>query len=796
MSVCLLAFLAGCGIGGNHNPNTTSPVATVLHPTGKVFGGQQPVVGAQVYLYAAGTSGTGSASSSLLASPGYVTTAADGTFSIGGLYTCPSAGTQVYLLALGGNAGGGVNNSIGFIAGLGPCGNLSSSTFVWMNELTTVATVTALSSYMVDATHVGSASSDTNGLAAAFANINNMVGLSTGITPATTAVGNAIVPQTTIDSLANSLAACINSTNGISCSQLFSAATVNSVTPTNVVQAALNIVQNPTQNVTAIYNLAAAQPPFEPTLSAAPSSWTISVGFPQDVLTFYYNNSRTGVQSAESILTTSNVASNSFGKLRTFPVDGYLFTQPLYTGGMGMPDGAIHDVVYAATLHGSMYAFDADGNNPAQGYLWKVSLVPSGETQVTPSDYFNCGNPSPEGTLLSTPVIDRSMQTLYAVVKTRNTTTNAYIQRLHAISLLDGSEKLGGPVTIAATYTGTGDSSSGGIVSFDSLHENNRAALLLANGTVWIAYASHCDITPYHGWLLGYNEATLAQNAVYNNTPNGTQGGIWMSSGGPASDAAGYIYVVGGNGTYDGNPDLGDAGIKLQPPGTGSTTMTVVDYFAPGNQLMLDDDDLDMGVSEPLLFSDPASGVAPQLMVETDKTGRVYLLNTSHMGTYDSGMLGVDSDDGDLEEFTLGAELWGNFAYFNGTLYAAASTTPLQAYRFTPGTATAAGSFNTTPSSMTTFSAPGSNVTGGLNPVVSASGTANPIVWTSTHSGSNAILYALNATNLANEYYDSTQAASSRDAGPAPVKFTSPVVANGMVFVGGTSSLVVYGLLP
>jgi hypothetical protein len=786
--------LAGCanGGGGTGSGSGASPAA---HLSGVVHGGQQAVVGSQVYLYAAGTAADGSASRSMLAVPGYVLSGTDGGFSITGQYTC-QAGDQVYVLALGGDAGGGLNNSIAIMAALGPCSALTPTTFVTVNEVTTVAAVFSLAAYMTGPASVGALPSHASALAAAFASSRNMADPGTGMAPAFTAVGHGTVPQMAIDSLANSLAACINSTSGSTCTSLFSDTTVGGSTPGNTVQAALNVAQNPAQNAAAIYQLATGQPPFQPSLGSAPSTFALPVLFPSDVTTFYNNAARTGVQSGETALTPANVNSASFGKLRTFAVDGYLYAQPLYVGGYGMPDGAVHDIVIASSVHGTVYAFDADGNNPAQGYLWKTSVVPAGETQVLVSDY-GCSNPNPETTLLSTPVIDRSTGTLYALSKTKNSTSGAFVQRLHAISLVDGTEKFGGPVAIAASIASTGGAGeSGGTLGFDALKENQRSALLLANGTVWIAWASHCDIAPYHGWVMGYNSATLAQNAVYNNTPNGSDGGIWMAAGGPAADAQGFVYVVGGNGTFDAaTNDLGDAGIKLAPPTSGMVP-AVADYFVPSNQLALSNADQDVGVTQALLFSDAASGVAPNLMVETDKTGRIYLLNTANMGTYDTGVNGPDGLNGDLEDFTIGGNIFNNFAYFNSTLYVGGSGLPLRAYAFNAGSAGAAGSLATTPGSQTTFNMPGSGPSGGAGPNISANGAVNGIAWATTHSGSNVILYAFDASNLATELYGSDQAAGSRDLGPAPVKFTSAVVANGQVFVGGQSSLVVYGLLP
>ena len=575
--------LSGCGLGGGANPvapvNTTGARGSV---SGTIFGGQQPVVGSTISLYAAGKTATGSTPRSLLTAP--VLSSADGSFTITGLYSC-QAGDQVYLVASGGDAGGGPNPAIGMMAALGPCSTLlanAATTFINVNEVTTVGSVYALASYMTTAPNVGSDPStvSTNALAAAFANTKTLVNTTTGTAPTVT-TGNGIVPQTTINSLANSIAACINtgsanSSGANSCSNLFAATTAGGFTPANTLQAALNVAHNPATNAATVFALASSTPPFQPTLTAAPASYAITVTHPSDVLTYHDNNSRTGVQSAESTLTPSTVNSTSFGKLRTFPVDSYLFAQPLYVGGEGMPDGNVHNLLMAVTTHGTLYAFDADGNNPASGYLWSVSLLPSGERYATASDY-GCSNP-PESGVVGTPVIDRASQTIYMVMKSITSTGGVYTQRLHALSLIDGSERTGSPVVIAPVFTGTGAGSSGGTVTFNPQRQLQRSALLLAPNasggkTVWVAFASHCDIGPYHGIIVGYDGASLANTASFIDTPNGSDGGIWMSNGGMIADSQGFLYTLTGNGSFDANtngPDYGDAALKLVSSGSRS----------------------------------------------------------------------------------------------------------------------------------------------------------------------------------------------------------------------------------
>jgi hypothetical protein len=748
-------------------------------------------------MYAAGSSTSGSRS--MLNAPGFVLSGTDGSFDLTNDYTC-EAGDQVYLLALGGDAGSGANSAIGLMAALGPCSAITDATYVTINEVTTVASVYALLKYITSPTAVGADPVGSNAVAAAFANVKTMADVSTGLAPATV-TGSGVVPQATINSLANSIAGCINSSLTTStCANLLSdsGAPANS----NTLQATIDIALNPTNNAALIYALAEKQPPFGPVLGSPPSTWAIDVAFPADVLTYHNNTARTGVQPYETALTPAALTSGKFGKLFTFPVDGYLYATPLFVGGLGMPDGNLHNVVYAATTHGTLYAFDSDGNNPSTGYLWKESLFATGETTLLAS-YYNCSDTVPEASIMGTPVIDRSTGTLYVVSAEKVTASGAYTQKIHAISLIDGSEKFGGPTVIAATYPGTGDGTVSGVLTFDALKQLQRPALLLSGGTVWITWASHCDIKNYHGYVIGYSASDVTkQTVLFNNTPNGSDGGIWLSGGGPAVDADGNVYVLGGNGTFDANTsgglDYGDTALKLAPPGSSSTSPTVLDYFVPSIQASLSTNDQDVGITEPTLFDDPASGVAPHLLVETDKTGRLYLLNTTtgSMGGY-NGPSGADKV---LQEFTLGGHPFNSYSYFNGTLYLNVSGEPVRAYTFLPGTDTTAGKFNTTPSSAAPTTAGGNYATGGSCPVVSANGTQTAVVWMMEHTAVSGqtipLMRAYDATNLATELYNTGTAAANADEIPTPVKFTCPTVANGRVFVGGQSTLAVYGLQP
>jgi hypothetical protein len=529
-----------------------------------------------------------------------------------------------------------------------------------------------------------------------------------------------------------------------------------------------------------------------------------------DVLTYHYDNARTGVQPLETKLTPSTVSASTFGKLYSFTVDGFVYAQPLYVGGYTMLDAQLHNILFVVTAHGTVYAFDADNMLPPPSYVWKVSLIPSGEESVTIADYpHRCGGPAPESVVIGTPVIDRAGGALYVVSNTRSNASGSveYIQRIHALNIADGAEKLGGPTVIRASVPGTGDGSSGGIsstVTFDPLRELQRAALVLSGGSVYIAWASHCDDAPYHGWVLGYNAHNLAQQtAVFNDTPNGKAGGIWMGAGGISVDSTGNLYVVSGNGTFDadtGGSDYGDSTLKLAP---GASGLALSDYFTPSNQQILDACDLDAGSANAMLFPSVVGGL-PDRALSNDKTGRLYILDINNLGKYRTGANGPDGKNGDVQDFHIGPVVpetdpifTQQPSYFNGEVYVGGQGLPLQAF------AVKDGKLDTKAKSVTTNSFPDTTVIGGTSPIISANGTAGAIVWAldssnvpypNPRTGTN-ILHAYDATNLATELYNSTQAPSNRDQGVPLTTFQTPVIADGHVFVAGRLVVAVYGLL-
>ena len=513
----------------------------------------------------------------------------------------------------------------------------------------------------------------------------------------------------------------------------------------------------------------------------------------QDVTTWHYNNARTGVQSNETTLTPSNVSSSSFGKVFSLPVIGDLYAQPLYLGQYMMSDGNLHNVLIVATAQDYVYAFDADGKNPAQGYLWRDFLVNSGETWLTYLDEASDFDIYPNIGIISTPVVDRSGGTLYVLSRSKTTSgTTKFFQRLHALNIADGTEKLNGPTTIQATVKGLGD--GGTTITFNSQLHNQRAALLLAptpsagsGNAVFIAWASHGDHGVYHGWVMAYDAANVAnQLGAWVDTPNGVEGGIWMAGGGPSSDGQGNVFLATGNGTFNANTggsDYGDTAVRL----TLGASLGVADFFTPGDQSSLNNSDQDMGTGAVMLLP-TQSGSAPHLGMTTDKSGTIYLINRDQMGKF------TTPANSSRQSFGGGSKNRSSFAFFNNTAYAGFAGEPLQAWAFNPSTEL----FTTTPQSKS-GNIFGCNCNGaGSTPSVSANGTANGIVWALDNSGythTAAILHAYSPTNLATEIYNSTQAANSRDAAAVAVKFTTPTIANGGVYVGGRNAVTVYGLL-
>ncbi len=504
-----------------------------------------------------------------------------------------------------------------------------------------------------------------------------------------------------------------------------------------------------------------------------------------DILTFQYNNSRSGVASNETVLTPANVKAGSFGKVASLPVDGYVYAQPLFVSKVLTATG-LRDVVYVATQHDSVYAFDAATNEP----LWNVSLLESGETPV-PSEDTLAPDISPEIGITGTPVIDRTAGLLYVVSKAKRA-DKTYVQRLHALRISDGAEGPGAPVVIAAKLPSTSErDAKDGQLAFEPLRHNQRAALALIGGHVIIAWASHGDNEPYHGWLMAYDPADLTKPpAAFLTTPGGLAGGIWMGASGPTTDADGNIYVASGNGIFDFEDDgprenYALSALKLRLDDAG---FTLKDFFSPHETSDLNAGDLDFGTSAPIILPDRAQTPIHRLVV-AGKTGYLYVLNRDDLGGYDP-----DNDDVVQKLFTGANFLISNPVFFNDTLYVLPHEEPLMAFSIDPET----GLFGTDPTDIA------GTCQGcfdrGSTPSISANGTKNAILWVLDNGGYKtgmpAILHAYDPTNLSIELYESSPILLDTDSAAPAVKFTVPAVADGRVFVGGQKAVTVYGLLP
>jgi len=500
--------------------------------------------------------------------------------------------------------------------------------------------------------------------------------------------------------------------------------------------------------------------------------------------TFTYHNDsmRMGQNLQELALNPITTNQTQFGKIFSCVVDGYVYAQPLYVANVPISDRGTHNVVFVATEHDSVFAFDADKTSCLQ--LWMTSFIDpaSGITTVLSEDVSSL-DIVPEIGITGTPVIDPQTGSLYVVAKTKE--NGSYVQRLHALDMTTGAERFGGPVVIQASVPGTGDGSAGGQLTFDPLRQNQRAALLLANGVVYIAFASHSDNDPYHGWVLGYDSATLQQVAVFNATPNGSRGGIWQSGGGLSADSSGNIFVITGNGTFDANTggnDFGDSFLKL---GTNAGGLTLVDFFTPFNQAFLEAVDFDLGSTSPLLLPDQLGTAHPHLVLGAGKDGNAYLVDRDNMGQFNS------TDNSQIvQTITISpSAVFGVPAFWENNIYFLPMDDVLKAFQLNGGL------LSPTPTSQasTVFGFPGAS------PAISANGSTNGIVWVLDNSAfatsDPAVLHAYNATDVSLELYNSTQADSRDQAGPA-VKFTVPTVANGRVYVGGQNQLTVFGLLP
>lgn len=551
------------------------------------------------------------------------------------------------------------------------------------------------------------------------------------------------------------------------------------------------------------------------------SSATAGVTSLTGVYTYRDDLDRDGANTQEYALTPANVNTTSFGKLFSCSVDGAIYAQPLWVANVTV-SGAKHNVVIVATQHDSLFAFDADASPCVQ--LWSANLIDgshggtSGETPVPDgtTNYLvgkGYADITPEIGVTGTPVIDPTTGTVYVVSKSTSSTGGlTFYQRLHAIDITTGNEKPGSPVLISASFPGTAD--GGTSDTFNAQQENQRPGLALVNGTVYVAWASHEDATPYYGWIIGYqyNGSSLTQTQVFNVAPNVGEGGIWMSGGAPAADANNDLYVVTGNAVFDANSasapnnDYGDSLLQLSP------SLQVLQYFAPSDEATDQSEDNDFGAGGATVLADlPAGSPVTHLALAGGKDGYLYVFNRDHLGGF--------GDSNAWQKISIGAEDLSNpnagvifctGAFWNDYFYLVGAGQQLAAYQLSPTTATfsLAGSAN---SPAGGFGYPGGS------PAVSASGATNGIVWAldtsdyctpgSTACGP-AVLHAYNATNVSSELWNSSMV--SADAAGNAVKFVVPTIANGKVYIatrgnnaggvdGSTSvpgELDVYGLKP
>ncbi len=512
-------------------------------------------------------------------------------------------------------------------------------------------------------------------------------------------------------------------------------------------------------------------------------------------LTWHYDNTRQGANTNETILTPANVNVGSFGKLFSYTLDGHVYAQPLILAGVSIPGKGVHNVVYVATQHNSVYAFDADSNAGATGgLLWHTNM---GTSAVTPNnDYGNRYGPyhdiNPEVGITGTPVIDPVSGTIYFDVFTHE--GSQYFHRIHALDVATGAERSYAPVVVSASVPGVGVGSSGGVLRLSPIQHLQRPALTLVNGILFVVFTGYADTDPYHGWVLGYEASTLRQltNYIFNTSPNSTTAawgpnagecGIWMAGNGLCVDANTNLYFEVGNGPFNANvaggTEYGDSFVKLAV----SNTLAVADYFTPNNQASLASSDSDLGSGGPLLLPDDVgSATHPHLLVGCGKEGKVFLLDRDNLGHYNT------ANNNQVVQSIAGAVggTWSSPAYFNRRIYYHGSGDVLKAFNISNAAIT------TTPSSRsaTSYGYPGAT------PVVSANGTQNGIVWdlqTDAYgSGGPTILHAYNATNVALELYNSSQNLVRDNPGGA-VKYTVPTVANGKVYVGAQFALSVFG---
>ncbi len=629
-------------------------------------------------------------------------------------------------------------------------------------------------------------------------------------TPATTSGDNGAKFDVVVSNSAGSM------TSGAATLTVSSSATLQSiaVTPASPTVGIGNTVQftatgtysdNSTKNITSSVTWASSNPSFATIVATAGLATGVAVGTteitatlgsvvnPNDTLTVgvastsavdvgtdHYDAARTGTNAQETILTPTNVNSATFGKVAEFAVDGQIDGQILYLHQVAIPGAGKKNLLYFATENDSVYAVDADTiSGTTATVLWKTRALPAGEVPLTPSDA-GCGYINPVG-IMSTPVIDRSRNAIYVVASSKDSSGNVS-HRLHALNLTTGAELFGGPTNITATFPGTGGNSTGGTVTFLTKAQQERAALLESNGTIYTSWSGYDgDCGNYSAWVISFSADTLARTGAIDLVPSTAGAGIWLGGGGPAADAAGNVYFPTGN-AFGGNTpgisnDYGDTFVKLGP----SVPLTVADYFAPSNAISNDNLDADFGSAAALLLPDnlmDSGGVARNLAVVAGKDGTMYVVDRGNMGQYSAIANNV------YQAFASdGHDNFSSPIYFNGRVYIGPSGLPLRAFTITQAKLSAS------PTSQTAFTF-GSN---GTVPSASANGATNGIVWALDRESRNFLAY--DATDLTKLLYDSSTAGSRDSFSNVGGHFITPMVANGRVYFGTGSTVAVFGLL-
>jgi hypothetical protein len=492
------------------------------------------------------------------------------------------------------------------------------------------------------------------------------------------------------------------------------------------------------------------------------------LAFPQSaVTTWHYDNARTGANTNETKLTPANVNQSSFGKLFTQPVDGAIIGQALYLPNIAIPSVGTHNVVYVATMHDSVYAFDADnatGSNATP--LWHTSFLSPGVTPI-PVKLQRCGGTThwQEVGVLSTPVIDPSSGTLFVVAKTLE--NNVQVHRLHALDVATGQEKPGSPVKITASFVSDGKNNV-----FADAMQVNRPALLLQNGRLYIAFGSNgCRGGQEQGWVISYDASTLQYKGAFDTEPGNGGAGFWQKGGGLSADASGNIYGETADGPFTVGKNFGLSVLRFKQV---ANNLKLTDWFTPYNLDYLDSKDLDLNA--PVLILPDQPGLHPHLALAVGKEGTVYVLDRDNMGHFCANCTNGNTQIVQDLQSLVGSET-GALIYWNNMIYSSSVAGPIQAYPI------ANGLIGTTPLFESLRAA------GEHSPVISASGNTSGILWQLNHEN----LTAYDALTL-KKLYTSKDADNQRDVLPALPHFANFVVVNGKLYVGTNSSLAAFGL--